>query len=107
MTAYGVYAMSIDRTAQLKAHHLYGMAAAWNEWQTGYSMQQKPVMLDVWLDRLIAAEQADRQVRSLSYQLKAARFPTHRDLLSFDWQETPLQQARVEQLATAGFMEQA
>ena len=46
-------------------------------------------------------------VRRLSYQLKAARFPTHRDLLSFDWQETPLQQARVEQLATAGFMEQA
>ena len=107
MTAYGVYVMSIDRTAQLKAHHLYGMAAAWNEWQTGYSMQQKPVMLDVWLDRLIMAEQADRQARSLSYQLKAARFPTHRDLLSFDWQETPLQQARVEQLATAGFMEQA
>jgi DNA replication protein DnaC len=99
--------MSIDRTAQLKALHLYGMAAAWSEWQTEYSMQQKPVMPEVWLDRLIMAEQADRQARSLSYQLKAARFPIHRDLLSFDWQETPLQQARVEQLATAGFMEQA
>lgn len=64
-------------------------------------------MPEVWLDRLIEAEQADRQARSLSYQLKAARFPHHRDLMSFDWQETPLEQARIEQLATAGFMEQA
>ena len=67
--------MSIDRTAQLKAHHLYGMAAAWSEWQTGYSMQQKPVMPDVWLDRLIAAEQADRQARSLTPNSKQHGFP--------------------------------
>jgi DNA replication protein DnaC len=99
--------MSIDRTAQLKALHLYGMATAWSEWQTEYSMQQKPVMPEVWLDLLIEAEQADRHARSLSYQLKAARFPIHRDLLRFDWQETPLQRARIEQLATASFMEQA
>jgi DNA replication protein DnaC len=99
--------MSIDRMARLKALHLYGMAAAWSDWQAEYALQQKPVMPEVWLDRLIEAEQVDRQVRSLSYQLKAARFPLHRDLMSFDWQETPLQQARIEQLATAGFMEQA
>jgi DNA replication protein DnaC len=99
--------MSIDRTAQLKSLHLYGMATAWSEWQTEYSLQQKPVMPEVWLDRLIAAEQADRHARSLSYQLKAARFPIHRDLLRFDWQETPLQRARIEQLATASFMKQA
>lgn len=30
-----------------------------------------------------------------------------RDLMSFEWQETPLQRARIEQLATAGFMDQA
>jgi hypothetical protein len=35
---------------------------------------------EAWLDRLIDAEQADRQVRSLRYQMKAARFPIHRDL---------------------------
>jgi DNA replication protein DnaC len=99
--------MSIDRHAQLKALQLYGMAAAWREWQAEYALQQKPVMPEVWLDRLIAAEQADRQVRSLNYQLNAARFPHHRDLVHFDWQETPLEQARIEQLATAGFMDQA
>lgn len=104
--AYGVHAMSIDRIAQLKSMHLYGMAAAWSEWQAEYT-QQKPVMPEVWLDRLIKAEQVDRQARSLSYQLKAARFPIHRDLMSFDWQETPLLRNRIEQLATAAFMDQA
>lgn len=99
--------MSIDRIALLKSLHLYGMAAAWGEWQAEYAIQQKPVMPEVWLDRLIKAEQVDRQARSLSYQLKAARFPIHRDLIQFEWHETPLQQARVEQLATAGFMDQA
>jgi len=62
---------------------------------------------EVWLDRLIAAEQSDRQARTLNYQLKAARFPHHRDLTHFDWSETPLEQARLEQLATASFMDQA
>jgi DNA replication protein DnaC len=99
--------MSIDRTALLKSLHLYGMAAAWSEWQAEYTLQQKPVMPEVWLDRLIKAEQVDRQACSLSYQLKAARFPIHRDLIQFEWHETPLQQARIEQLATAGFMDQA
>jgi DNA replication protein DnaC len=99
--------MSIDRAALLKNLHLYGMAAAWSEWQAEYTIQQKPVMPEVWLDRLIKAEQVDRQARSLSYQLRAARFPIHRDLIQFEWHETPLQQARVEQLATASFMEQA
>jgi hypothetical protein len=32
----------------------------------------------------------DRQVRSLRYQMKAARFPIHRDLTGIDWTETPL-----------------
>lgn len=65
------------------------------------------MMPEAWLDRLISAEQADRQARSLNYQLKAARFPIHRDLLQIDWSETPLPQARLEQLATGNFMEQA
>lgn len=64
-------------------------------------------MPEVWLDRLITAELADRKARSLRYQLKVARFPMHRDLMNFDWAETPLQKARIEQLATGGFIEQA
>lgn len=99
--------MSIDRVVDLKALHLYGMAAAWSDWLAELGHQQKPVMPEVWLDRLIAAEQAYRQSRSLNYQLRAARFPIHRDLLNFNWNETPLAQHWVEQLATAGFMAEA
>ena len=73
----------------------------------GNSSQQKPVMPELWLDRLIAAEQADRQARSLNYQLKVARFPHHRDLIPFHWEETPVSKAHIERLATASFMTQA
>jgi DNA replication protein DnaC len=97
--------MSIDRLTQLKALHLYGMATAWSELLAEGPRQPMPP--EAWLDRLIEAEQADRQVRSLRYQLKAARFPIHRDLIGVDWAETPLQQAQVQQLATAAFMESA
>ena len=43
--------MNIDRHAQLKALHLHGMAAAWQEWRVEFTSQQKPVMPEVWLDR--------------------------------------------------------
>ena len=97
--------MSIDQLAQLKALHLYGMAAAWGEWLA--EGPRKPMQPEAWLDRLIAAKLADRQVRSLRYQLKAARFPVHRDLTGVDWAETPLPQAQVQQLASAAFMDSA
>lgn len=97
--------MSIDRLAQLKSLHLYGMATAWAELLAEGA--RRPMQPEAWLDRLIDAEQADRQVRSLRYQMKAARFPIHRDLTGIDWTETPLPPAQVEQLATATFMESA
>ena len=99
--------MNIDRHAQLKALHLHGMAAAWQEWRVEYTSQQKPIMPEVWLDRLIAAEQSDRHARSLNYQLHTAKLPHHRDLIHFVWEESLLEKARIEQLATSSFMDQA
>ncbi len=97
--------MSIDHSARLKSLQLYGMAAAWSELLA--EAPRQPNRPEAWLDRLIEAEQADRQVRSLRYQLKVARFPIHRDLTGIDWTETPLPQAQVQQLASAAFMESA
>ncbi len=97
--------MPIDRVTHPKALHLYGMASALLGLQGEASRQ--PTRPEVWLDRLIEAEQADRQVRSLRDQLKAARFPIHRDLSSFDWQETPLDQGQIQQLASSAFMDSA
>src|ERR1700712_1974001 len=95
----------IDRLAQLKALHLYGMATAWGE--LAAEGPRRPMQPEAWLDRLNEAQPGRRQVRSLRYQLKAARFPIHRDLTGIEWAETPLPQAQIQQLANAAFMEQA
>lgn len=98
-------AHSTDYATRLKALQLYGMATAWAELQAEQPKQtHRP---EVWMARLLEAEQTDRQLKSLRYQLKAARFPIHRDLTAFNWSETPLSQAVVAQLASAGFMETA
>jgi DNA replication protein DnaC len=94
--------ISLDRLAHLNALHLYGMATAWSELLA--EGPRRPIQPEAWMDRLIEAELADRKVRSLRYQLKAARFPVHRDLPGIDWAETPLAQVDIEALATAAFM---
>ena len=43
--------MSIDRLAQLKSLHLYGMATAWAELLA--EGVRRPIQPDAWLDRLI------------------------------------------------------
>ncbi|MDO8313095.1 MAG: ATP-binding protein, partial [Sideroxyarcus sp.] len=54
---------------------LYGMATAWSELQAEKPRQtHRP---ESWMERLLAAEQTDRQLKSLHYQLKAQRFPIH------------------------------
>lgn len=76
--------MSIDIHATLEKLQLHGMAVAWRELQAEKTrLVHRP---EVWMERLIAAEQTDRTLRRLRYQIKTARFPTHRDLLSFDSQ---------------------
>ena len=54
----------LDRAAQLNALHLYGMATAWSEWLA--EGPRRPVQPEAWLDRMIEAELADRQVRSVA-----------------------------------------
>ena len=97
--------MFIDYATSLKALKLYGMATTWSELQAEKPNQaHRP---ETWMECLLAAEQTDRKLKSLRHQLKAARFPIHRDLLGIDWTETPLSQAVVEQLGGAAFMETA
>ena len=74
------------------------------KWQ---APRNKSLSLEALLLRLLDAEQADRQARSLRYQLKAARFPIHRDLTGFDWSETPLDAARIQELAKGHYLETA
>lgn len=83
--------MSIDLLTQLKTLHLHGMAEAWAEIQAE-ALRQPPLSSEQLLRRLLQAEMTGRQARSLRYQLQAAKFPIHRNLVNFDWSETPLSQ---------------
>ncbi|WP_419606183.1 IS21-like element helper ATPase IstB, partial [Thiolapillus sp.] len=89
----------------LKQLKLYGMATACEELLGERPRKAKdPVM---WLEKLIEAERVDRQVRSLNYQLRIARFPIRRELDSFEWAESNVDQATFETLAEGHFTSQA
>ena len=94
-----------EATVRLQALGLHGMTQAWQELQAQSSRQQ--MSISVWLDRLLDAEQADRNAKRLKYQLSSARFPTHRELSTINWQETPVNQDRMQQLAQATFTDTA
>lgn len=100
------HAHGIDHVSRLKSLQLFGMAIAWRELQAE-APRNKSLSLETLLLRLLDAEQADRQARSLRYQLKSARFPIHRDLTDFDWSETPLDGARIQELAKGHYLETA
>jgi DNA replication protein DnaC len=61
----------------------------------------------VWIRRLIEAEQVERQVRSLRYQLRAARFPIHREPDHFRWDEADVDRALIKALASAELTQEA
>lgn len=89
----------------LKTLKLYGMAQALGELaeQASPSYQQAQPLLAT----LIKAEVAEREVRSVSYQMKSARFPAYRDLAGFDFAHSPVDVALVRQLHGGDFMQQA
>ena len=59
------------------------------------------------LSQLLKAEAAEREVRSVSYQLKLARFPVYRDLAGFDFGQSEVNEALVRQLHRCEFLEDA
>jgi DNA replication protein DnaC len=93
-----------DVSAELKALRLHGMAAAWIE----LAAQGGGVDSSRWLiEHLLQAESTDRAMRSVSYQMSAARFPAHRDLAGFDFEASKVDRALIEQLTDLSFTEAA
>lgn len=87
--------------ARLKALRLYGMVAAFDEViDEGIKRTRTP--FDVF-GRLLLAEDAERQARSVRYQMTAARFPFYRDLDSFEFAESPVNEQQLRQLYTGEF----
>ena len=59
------------------------------------------------LSQLLKAETAEREVRSVAYQLKVARFPAYRDLAGFDFASSEVNEALVRQLHRCDFIDVA
>jgi DNA replication protein DnaC len=89
----------------LKALRLYGMAQSIEELadQAAPAYQQAEYILN----DLLKAEVADREVRSINYQMKVAKFPAHRDLTGFDFTESRVTETLVRSLHRCEFIEEA
>ena len=59
------------------------------------------------LSRLLQAELAEREVRSIAYHMKAARFPACKDFSSFDFAANEINEATVRQLYRCEFLDDA
>lgn len=89
----------------LKAIKLYGMAQAVDDLarQGSPAYQSAQEMLGI----LLKAEMAEREVRSISYQMKVAKFMAYRDLASFDFSQSAANEALIRQLHRCEFIDQA
>ena len=89
----------------LKSLKLHGMADAITTLSTQSSpayQQAVPV-----LEMLLKAESSERDVRSINYQMKVAKFPAYRDLTGFDFGQSTVDEALVKSLHRCQFLEDA
>jgi len=97
--------MSNDIAAALKSLSLHGMASAWPE-LLGMA-RLKAMDHEALVHQLIKAEGAHREVRSMAYQMRSARFPNHRDLTGFAFDQAQVDEALVRQLHELKFVDSA
>jgi len=89
----------------LKSLKLFGMADTIGTMATQASpVYQQAVPI---LETLLKAEVAEREVRSINYQMKVARFPAYRDLAGFDFTQSAVDEALVKSLHRCEFLEDA
>ncbi len=92
--------------AELKALRLHGMASAWADLVAQGTLSS--LESSRWLiEHLLQAETTHRVMRSVSYQMSAAKFPAHRDLAGSDFASSKVDRALIEQLADLSFTEGA
>jgi DNA replication protein DnaC len=97
--------MRRDISTELKELRLHGMCQAWDELTTH---EGKPndvgIQTSRWLiEHLLQAEHEQRAFASVRHQMKAAKFPLHRDLAGFDFEGTNVDKKLVNQLSTLDF----
>jgi DNA replication protein DnaC len=89
----------LELMAKLK---LFGMRAAYDEvMATAIKRQYEPARI---VGELLAAEIAEKQARSIKYQMTIAKLPLAKDLDGFTFAETPINESLVRSLATGAFL---
>jgi DNA replication protein DnaC len=93
-----------DLIAALGELRLRGMAAAFDE-AVVQGIRQRRTIEEI-LGELLRAEAAERQSRSIRYRLGIAGLPTTKDLASFRFDLSPVNEALVRSLHEGGFLAQ-
>jgi DNA replication protein DnaC len=89
----------------LRSLKMYGLAqAATDLMEQGAPAFEAAVPI---LSQLLKAELAEREVRSIAYHMKAARFPAYKDLSGFDFTSSEINEATLRQLHKCEFMDGA
>jgi DNA replication protein DnaC len=89
----------LELMAKLK---LYGMRAAYDEVMTAaIKRRHEPPRI---LGDLLAAEIAEKQARSIKYQLTIAKLPLAKDIDDFDFAGTPINETLIRDLVGGGFL---
>ncbi|EEZ32103.1 integrase catalytic region [Brucella sp. 83/13] len=88
-----------DMMSMLK---LYGMRSAYGEiMASGIKRQHEPPRI---VGDLLQSEIAEKQARSIKYQITVAKLPLAKDIDDFDFTGTPVNEGLVRQLATGAFL---
>jgi IstB-like ATP binding protein len=81
---------------------LYGMRAAYDEViATAIKRRHESPRI---VGDLLSAEIAEKQARSIKYQLTIAKLPLAKDIDDFDFTGTPVNQAQIRDLANGAFL---
>jgi DNA replication protein DnaC len=81
---------------------LYGMRAAYDEvMTTGIKRRHEPPRI---VGDLLAAEIAEKQARSIKYQLTIAKLPLAKEIDDFDFAGTPINETLIRDLAGGAFI---
>jgi DNA replication protein DnaC len=89
----------LDLMGELK---LFGMRGGYDEiMSTGVKRQHEPPRI---VGGLLKAEIAEKQARSIKYQLAVAKLPLAKDVEQFDFEGTPVNEVLVRDLAGGAFL---
>ena len=89
----------------LRGLKMYGMAQA-----VGDFVEQGAPAFEAaipTLSQLLKAELTEREVRSIAYHIKSARFPAYKDLASFDFDTSEVNEATIRQLHRGEFTDRS